>query len=233
MTNQKEFRLHALMCAIGGYTGAYSLLRCHENFGAAQTANLIAMLKGLLGGDIFQFLLRLLGLACYVAGIETYVFVSRRTAFNPQKWVLITQVCCLGIVGLMPVSAGPFACLYPIFYMMAAQWSEFHGACGYNASTIFSSNNVRQLALAIGEYCCDHDAAQAEKARFFGLTLLSYHAGVCAVLLAYPLVAQRSIWFCLIPVLLAARIIFRAPEGVRTVRGFSIAQRSLLKNTGR
>ena len=38
---------------------------------------------------------------------------------------------------------------------------------------------------------------------------------------------------CLIPVLLAARIIFRAPEGVRTVRGFSIAQRSLLKNTGR
>lgn len=233
MTRQKDFQLHALMCLTGGFAGCYSLLRCHDNFGAAQTANLIYMLGALIGGNLQQFLLRLLALACYMAGVESYVLVSHRTGWDPQKWAVLTELGCLTLIGLLPEETNLFLCLYPVFFMLAAQWSVFHGACGYSASTIFSSNNVRQLALAIGEYCCDRSAAQGEKARFFALTLLDYHLGVCAAILCYRLAGPQAIWFCMAPVLVAAYMICHPREAA--VRSVLLLRRhrQVLKNTGR
>ncbi len=232
MVKQRDFQLHALMSLTGGFVGAYSLLRCHDNFGAAQTANLIYMLEMLFGGNAWQFLLRLLGLLFYMLGIESYVFISRRTRFDPEKWVLATEILCLTLAGLLPLTSSLFVCLYPIFFMLAAQWSVFHGACGYSASTIFSSNNVKQFSLAIGEYCFDRRPEQKEKARFFGLTLLFYHIGVAAAILCYPLADHFSIWFAFIPVLLAARIVAQpAEEGKRS--GVLFPHHAIAKNTGR
>lgn len=232
MSKQRDFQLHVLMCLIGGFAGTYSLLRCHDNFGAAQTANLIYMVEMLFGGNVQQFLLRLLGLLCYMAGIETYVIISHKTHWDPQKWVLGTQVACMALTGLLPGQVNLFVCLYPIFYMLAAQWSVFHGACGYSASTIFSSNNVKQFSLAIGEYCFDHKAEQAEKSKFFGLTLLAYHIGVAAVVIIYSLIGHFAIWFDLVPVLLAGVMIYQ-PAGSRQRTRVLFHRRAIAKNTGR
>lgn len=218
MSRQTEVKLHTLMCFIGGFAGAYSLLRCRDNFGAAQTANLIYALHVLLGGNWQQFLLRLLGLASYMAGILSYVTVSHHTAWNPEKWVLATEGICLLIIGLLPSGISHFVYLYPIFYMLAAQWSVYHGANGYTASTIFSSNNVKQFTLAIGEYCFEKNPAQAEKAKFFGLTLLWYHLGAAAVLLCYQTAGQYSIWLCYLPVTLAAWLVFHTEQQKRAAK---------------
>lgn len=207
MLKQKEAQLHILMCLIGGFAGTYSLLRCHDTFGAAQTASLILAVKALLGGNIHQFILRVLGLAAYMAGIFSFTAVSRRTDWNPEKWVLTAESICLLFIGLLPSEINFFICLYLIFYMLAAQWTVFHGACGYNASTIFSSNNVKQFTLALGAYCLDRDTEQARKAKFFGLTLLCYHAGAAAAILFYHLFHHFSIWICYLPLLTAAWII--------------------------
>ncbi|MDO4355041.1 MAG: YoaK family protein [Clostridia bacterium] len=232
MSKQRDFQLHALMSLIGGFAGAYSLLRCHDNFGAAQTANLIYMLEMLFGGNAQQFLLRLLGLFFYMVGIESYVVVAHKTHWDPEKWVLVTEMICLILAGLLPLTSNLFVCLYPIFFMLAAQWSVFHGACGYNASTIFSSNNVKQFSLAIGEYCFDHKPEQKEKAQFFGLTLLFYHIGVAAVILCYPLANHFSIWFAFIPLLFAAWIILR-PAEAGSRHNIAFHSHRVAKNTGR
>lgn len=213
---QKDVHLHAVMCLIGGYAGTYTLLRCHENFGAAQTANLIFALRVLFGGDIAEFLLRLLGLAVYMGAIEAYVLIRRRTRWDIRKWVIMTQIVCLAIMGTIPAKGNLFLCLYPSFFMMAAQWSVFHGTAEYNASTIFSSNNVRQFALAIGEYSIGKNRTQASKIKFYGMTLLSYHTGAAAVIIAYPYLSQYAIFLCYIPVILAAVLVFLPERRHRT-----------------
>lgn len=212
MLKQKEVKLHALMCLIGGFAGTYSLLRCHDNFGAAQTANLILVIEALIGADWREMILRMLGLAAYMAGIFTYILVVHRTHWDPRKWLLTTESICMLCIGLLPERLNFFICLYPIFFMLAAQWSVFHGICDYNASTIFSSNNVKQFTLAAGEYLLSRDKKQAEKARFFGMTLLSYHAGVLISMCCYQAASHFSIWFGLIPVTLAAWMISHPQE---------------------
>ena len=208
VTKQKDFKLHALMCVTGGYMGTYSLLRCTEGFGAAQTANLIYTVTSLMDGNLILFLLHLLGLFFYMAGIETYIFVIHKTAWNPQKWALITELCCIFVIGLLPKTHSQYLCLYAVCYMLAAQWSVFHGACGYTSATIFSTNNVKQFSLAIGNYFYDKEREQARKAEFFGFTLLFYHTGVALVFLFWHVFRQDSVWVCLIPVLTAAGIVY-------------------------
>ena len=60
----------------------------------------------------------------------------------------------------------------------------------------FSSNNVKQFSLALGEYLCEKQEKHAEKARFFGMTLLCYHLGVAAAYMACQMLHQTAIWCC-------------------------------------
>lgn len=218
MTKQNDFKLHALMCVAGGIGGVYSLLRCTEGFGAAQTANLIYMVTSLLGGDGAQFFLHLLGGLFYMAGIETYILVTHKTSWNPEKWALLTEMACVAVIGLLPEMPHHYICLYLVFYMMAVQWSVFHGACGYTSATIFSSNNVKQFSMALGNYLCDKETEQARKAQFFGLTLLFYHIGVAIVFIGWYVMKQSAIWLCFIPLLGAAYFVY-GPVGDRKKNG--------------
>lgn len=197
MFRQKDFKLHMYMCMIGGFIGTYTLIRCSGHFGAAQTTNLIHAVESLVHLDVKEFLLCAGGFLAYMFGAQSYVLVTRKTSWNPQKWALIMEAIFLAVMGFIPADASFYFCLYPAFYILAAQWSAFHGTDSYNSSTIFSSNNVKQFSLALGECMCDRkNVKQAEKAKFFGLTLLSYHMGVGAAYICCRSQQAASIWWC-------------------------------------
>jgi uncharacterized membrane protein YoaK (UPF0700 family) len=73
----------------------------------------------------------------------------------------------------------------PLFFMMATQWTIFHGNGKYNSSTIFSTNNLKQLTLSLGEYMIGHDKAQLDKAKFFANSILWFHIGVATSFFAF------------------------------------------------
>jgi uncharacterized membrane protein YoaK (UPF0700 family) len=146
-----------------------------------------------------------------MAGIESYVLVSHKTSWNPKKFALLAELICVAVIGLLPTGPNQYLCLYAVFYMMAVQWSVFHGACGYTSATIFSTNNLKQFSLAVGNYLCTGEQEQARKAKFFGLTLCYYHIGAALVFLCWQFAGSKSVWACLLLLLFAAGLIY-SPE---------------------
>ena len=107
------------------------------------------------------------------------------------------------LLSILPEDIAPVLGLYPLFFAMAFQWNSFPGASGFVSSTIFSTNNLRQFTSALSEVWLNHDDSHWPKARFFGLTLLSFHTGVGISYLLWQAVGARSSWFCLLPILAA------------------------------
>jgi uncharacterized membrane protein YoaK (UPF0700 family) len=113
------------------------------------------------------------------------------------------------LLSFIPTSVDPIIGLLPIFFMMSTQWSVFNGTNGYNSSTIFSTNNFRQAALAIGEYLCDKDKAQIAKAKFFSNSLIWYHMGVAIAFISGKILGVYACLLCFIPGFIALLITYK------------------------
>ena len=100
--------------------------------------------------------------------------------------------------------------------MTAFQWCVFTGAKGYASSTIFSTNNVKQTFVSATEYFLSDDPEEkrkkAEKAKFFGGTLIAFHIGVAAEYALYQMLHLQSILIVAVP-LTAAAVLLAAADG--------------------
>ena len=206
--NKADIYIHSIMCFIGGFLGAYAIIHRVGNLGSAQTANLILVVLSFLGHNLNEFILRVIGMILYFAGIEIFVYLSNKTKVNIKMYsVLVVMAGCI-ILNFIPDTSDPVVGLLPLFFMLSTQWSVFHGACGYNSSTIFSTNNFRQAALGIGEYLITRDKANISKAKFFGNSLFWYHLGVLISFFACRFANVHASLFCIIPGCLSLFIIY-------------------------
>ena len=175
---KKELYLHNNMCFIGGYLGAYALLCRCANFGSAQTTNMIQMLCNILGKNYADFLLRITGLLLFVSAIVICSILSNKTSCNMQTYAITIDFLGMFALSFIPASTNPIVAILPIFFLMATHWSVFHGVAQYNSSTIFSTNNLRQMTVGISEYFLTKEETHLQKAKFYGNTLFWYHMGV-------------------------------------------------------
>lgn len=206
MEKQTE-RLHFIMAFIGGWLGVYALLHFANLFGSAQTSNLIAIVTCLLGGDWAEFGQRVGGMVLYMAAVGLAAWLPHRLTVDPRLISLWIDGAAALILGLLPASTPPVLGLYPLFFAMAFQWCCFPGAHGFVSATIFSTNNLRQFTSAMTEVYLNRDPTYRPKARFFGLTLLSFHTGVAVSCLLWQAAGPRAAWFCLAPILAAYRMV--------------------------
>jgi uncharacterized membrane protein YoaK (UPF0700 family) len=191
------------MCVVGGYMGAYAVLSRSGAFGSAQTLNLIEIVCTLLGRDYLHFLLRLLCCFLYVAAILIGLFLTKRHPIHPQRYAILVDAVGMVLLAFIPADTDIMLGIMPIFFMMATQWTIFHGNSKYNSATIFSTNNLKQLTLALGEYALERDATQLDKARYFANSLLWYHVGVAVSFFACRAFAIRAS-LCALPLVCVA-----------------------------
>lgn len=199
-TQQQEARMHYLVSFIGGFFGVYAILNFCDFFGSSQTANLIYLVTSLLGHNLMQFLLRLGGLFLYMSAIILTVYLPKHSSVNLQRSSLIISALTALLLGFLPHTIDPVLGLYPLFFAMPFQWNSFKGAYGFASSSIFSTNNLRQFTMATTEVLLNKDNSHALKAKFYGKTLLSFHAGVGICYLLWLVFGMHTAWFCLIPI---------------------------------
>lgn len=209
MNNKPEFYLHSIMCSIGGFLGAYAILIRFGNLGSAQTSNLLYLVISILGTNIKEVLLHLIGAALYFLAIEIYVYLSHKTTINVQRYGILVNMIGSILLCFIPRDVDPIVGLFPIFFMMSTQWSIFHGTNGYNSSTIFSTNNFRQTSLAIGEYICSKDEAQKDKAKFFANSLIWYHMGAAVSFFACRSIGINASLLIFIPASIGLLITYK------------------------
>lgn len=209
---KKDIAIHFLMCFVGGFMGAYALIIHAGNYASAQTKNMIDMIIALLGGNLAEVALRLLAVIVYFLGIALFVIIKNKTSLNPQHYALAVEGAAAVGVCFIPDFVKPVVAILPIFFMMATQWSAFHGTYGYTSSTIFSTNNLKQASSGLVEYLCNGDRKQLDKAKYFGSTILSFHIGVVAAYFACMALHRFSAAFCIVPICAAAYLIGHKSE---------------------
>lgn len=195
MKEKLQSLTHFNMALVGGFFGGFAIWNFMELFGNAQTANMIGIVKNIIGGNFADVMLRVVGFLIYFSGFALSVVINKLTNLNIKYISLIIDFIALITVFIMPKDRALILCLYPIFFAMPFQWVSFGGAEGFTSSTIFSTNNLRQFSTSFVEYLCDKDKTHLKKTAFFGKTLLSYHIGVA-------IACVLSVWFGISSVLL-------------------------------
>ncbi len=214
-SNRYQGRIHFVMSFVGGILGVYSILCFSQFFGSAQTANLIYILTSLLGGDWMQFLLRVGGMLLFAAAIVITVCLMKKHPVELRMVSIGVDALAVGILSLLPENANPILGMYPLFFATAFQWNCYSGAKGFAASSIFSTNNLRQFVWALTEVLVYHNQQQKEKARFFGETLLSFHLGVGAGFLLWLVFAMQAALFALFPLALSLGLVLADTQGAQ------------------
>ena len=185
MTKVKyEIIIHHIMSLIGGFLGAYAIISRTSNFGSAETTNMIAITIGILANNLEAYVFRLLALILYISAIMFTIIIPKISKINIQYLSLIIDVVGMIALAFISPDVNPIIALFPIFFMSAFQWNSFPKANGYNCSTIFSTNNLRQTIIGFTEYISDKKPEALAKGKFFGATLLYYHFGVVYAFIA-------------------------------------------------
>ena len=196
------------MAFVGGFYGVYMILRYHH-FASAQTINLIDMVHEILTGQWGDALLCLGGAALFFLATAVCTWLPEHTRFDRRWFSIGTDAVCAVILALLPEESSSYLCFYPSFFAMGAQWGSFFEVQGCGCSTIFSTNNLRQFAMAWTEVKLNGNGKFRVRMRMFGFTLIFFHLGVAAGVLLYLAVGRAAMYFCLLPVALAAVMLLR------------------------
>jgi len=192
-----------MMAMIGGFLGGYAILCRCDVFGNAQTANLMHFVIAVIGGNFWEVLIRIGAILLYMAGIISVVVWNKKIKYNVAYYSIIADAICFIILGFLPEKMNNIIALYPIFIAASIQWTAFPGVYGYACSTIFSTNNLKQLTIASTEYIMKHGKEHSHKAIFYGEVLIFYHIGVTISVFAYKLLGVHGAWAGLVFVMAA------------------------------
>ena len=199
---------HYAASSIGGFLGGYTILNHADIFSNAQTCNLITLVQDLVKGDLTFVAFIFISFLVYCGGNVFYVLVRRKVRISMKIVSLICTCAAVIIVGALPFVRNDYIACYPIIFAAPIQWNAFKIAGGNSSSTIFSSNNVRQAAMLTTNYFISKDRKTLANAKFYWLTLLSFHLGVafsCAVSLWLGVYA---IWFAFVPIFATAAMYY-------------------------
>jgi uncharacterized membrane protein YoaK (UPF0700 family) len=213
--------IHLNMALVGGFIGGYAILNHDDLFGSAQTANMITLALEIAGRNRHDFLIRLIGLFIYIAGLCCTVLLPKLFNVNKKLVSVVIDAAALITVALIPESTNDFVALYPLFFATAFQWCSFSGAEGYTSASIFSTNNLRQFITSLTEYLCSGDATAHRKWKLYGMVLLFFHVGVAASYISSSFWGLRSSFICLIPLVSAAVLILKEQYAVEAKHSLS------------
>lgn len=198
--NCQTAHTHYRMAFIGGFLGVYPVLNYENILGSAQTSNLIELVTDTLGGNLPHALLRILAMFLYMSAVALATYLPKHSHANLKYISLAIDGLAAILLPLIPRNLPMIIGLYPTFFAMAFQWCSFPGAYGYNSSSIFSTNNLRQFTSALVNVYCNHMPQERLKYHFYGFTLLCFHLGVAADYLLWRRMGRYCSLFALVPV---------------------------------
>lgn len=216
-TERYRFLIHYTLSFIGGYLGLYAIVSRADLFGNAQTANLLYLVRDLIGRNFSDMLLRVGAMGIYMSAVVLTVWIPEHFSTDLRFISIGIDICAVALLGFLPAKMSPVIALYPVFFAMPFQWCTFKAPGGYNSSTIFSTNNLRQFTSALTTFLMKKDTAQRDKAKFYGMTLLSFHTGAALSLILYMICGIHGIWLCLVPAFLAVWLVSADLNSVSSV----------------
>lgn len=172
-------RLPAILSAsaCSGLCGCYGIA-AFGTFACGVTGNLLHMWHNLITGNWGDMLLMALIVLFFMAGIALAAVFPNQ--IGKQRWQTICLAAETALVLsaiLLPHNLHFLLQLSPLFLAAALQYHSFNLCEGEPASTIFCSNNIRQITLGLVGWIGDGDHAALHRFKVYGLVVLAYSAG--------------------------------------------------------
>ena len=207
-----ETAIHHLMALCGGLMGVYTIMSRMGVFAAAETTNMIEIVCDILGKDPEALLSRLLALLIYILGLICHTALKMKTRLELRYISIGLDVLAILSLLIIPEDVDPFLALCPLCFAVAFQWCSFEMARGYSCSTIFSTNNLKQTVTSAAAWFMtkkeDPDRLKkADRALFYGGTLLCFYGGAAAGYKAWGIFGTSSILLTLIPLFICGVLI--------------------------
>lgn len=232
MSKKYETATHYNMAMFGGFMAGFSVWNFFDMLGNAQTANMISIVCSITGGNFFEVLLRVIGLAVYFLGFAVSVIIVRYTKLNPKLLSIAFDACAIAVIALLPENLNKLFYLYPMFFAMSYQWTAFSGANGFVSSTIFSTNNLRQFSTSLVESICDKEKSKLKKTKFYGFTLLYFHIGVAIACVSSLLFGKFGAFTGIAPLIPATAMVLKQSQKVKSNKE-SVSTTPLKKDTAK
>lgn len=154
-STRQEETCFVLLALNGGIAGGFGSIYCGHVFANAETGNMISLFSELHAGQWLGVLSRLGGLGLYILGIAlTVILPMRLFGGDTRRWqraCLLVEAICFGIQAVLPyeqlTSISYALYLWPVFFALALQYNTFTALHGVPVSTVFCTNNFRQMTL--------------------------------------------------------------------------------------
>ena len=195
-------RHYFCLSAVGGFLEAYALVNRDGLFANAQTANYTHIWISLAEGKFGDFLYYIFPMILYCIAIFTATLMPLcLKRFSWPKICLILEMATILLLGFLPSSVDYKYAILPIFFCTALQYQTFQSCYGFNAATIFVTNNIRQFTNAFALYITKKDKYQLFKSKIYLYTILCFAAGVVISIVLGAYFSDQSVFFCLIPLM--------------------------------
>lgn len=180
---------YSALAAAGGICGGYGVVSCGHTFPLAQTGNLIGMFEVLTEGDWATACGHLLMLVLFIAGLTATVLLPAKLEEVGGKRLtyavtLLAEAACVGMSLFFPESMSGLVRVAPLFFLSALQYNVFKSCEGVATSTLFCTNNLRQLTISFWNWKKgggkDGREAEAHKMLVYGMMVICYCVGVIA-----------------------------------------------------
>lgn len=164
----------------GGLIGAYSIEMCDHIYANAQTSNLINLALTIKTHNPVNLLLHVMVLALYFFGISLTILLPeylKRYSIRFESVCLLIESVCIGSLLFIPINIAPVLYIAPAFFAAALQYNTFKSCHTVGVSTLFCTNNLRQLIISFWNYRNTKDSFELLKMKVYTIVILSFTAG--------------------------------------------------------
>ena len=106
-----RFLIHYTLSFIGGYLGLYAIVSRADLFGNAQTANLIGVVRDLIGRNFSDMLLRVGALLIYMAAVILTVWIPEHFSADLRFISIGIDIFAILLLGFFPSGMSPVVAL--------------------------------------------------------------------------------------------------------------------------
>ena len=201
----QQLKICLALAFIGGFMEAYTYLLKGSVFANAQTGNMVLMvLEFIYFKDPVKGAFYLIPISFYVLGILLTVSLPARFCGRVSWYTLfiIIEFAAFAVIGALPQCVPDAVTTVAVSFLSAMQYNTFKSFRGVAMSTVFCTNNLRQLTIAAAESRHEDRYALIKRGVLYLMGIIFFLFGafggalIIKELAGLGMPGERSIWIC-------------------------------------
>lgn len=196
---RNELAVYLPLAFVGGFLEIYTFLNMDGLFANSQTSNIVMFFQSICAGDKFGILYCFIPIIIYMLGIAVTEIAPQKISNGGLRWpkiCLLIEILCIIGVGFVPANINGRISALPIFFLTALQYNTFKSMQGQAVSTVFCTNNLRQVVIHLCRYKEKNNPDQLIFTSVYVFVILSFGMGVVLGFYLSNFFAVKAVWIC-------------------------------------